>query len=34
MNGLLRRTNFFYRGFHLLLEKWEKVIANDEKYFE
>jgi len=25
---------FFYRGIHLLPEKWEKVIASDEKYFE
>jgi len=25
---------FFYRGFHLLPEKWEKVIIDDGKYFE
>jgi len=35
MNGLLRRTNiFFYRGIHLLPEKWEKVIASNGKYCE
>jgi len=35
MNGLLHRINsFFYRGIHLLLEKWEKVIASVRRYFE
>jgi len=31
-DGLLQRT-FFYCGIYLLLEKWEKVIANHGKYW-
>jgi len=41
MNGLLRMRMdcfegriFFYHGIYLLLEKWEKVIASDGKYFK
>ena len=28
------QTDIFHRGIHLLLERWEKVIANNRKYFE
>jgi len=28
------KDDFFYRGIHLLPEKWEKVIASDGHYFE
>ncbi|EZA56510.1 hypothetical protein X777_03131, partial [Ooceraea biroi] len=26
--------NFHRGGIHLLLERWEKVIENEEKYFD
>jgi hypothetical protein len=26
--------HFFYRGIHLLSEKWEKIVASDGHYFE
>lgn len=29
-----KQPNFFYRGIHLLPEKWEKIIAFGGKYFE
>ena len=25
---------FFRRGIHMLSERWEKVVASDEQYFE
>jgi len=31
---IVSKEHFFYRGILLLPEKWKKVIANDEKYFE
>ncbi|EFN86517.1 hypothetical protein EAI_02081, partial [Harpegnathos saltator] len=27
-----KEEHFFYRGTHLLPEKWQNVIANDGKY--
>lgn len=27
-------ANFFWRGIHLLSERWAKVVANDGQYFE
>lgn len=29
-----KEENFFYRGIHLLPERWENVISNDGHYFE
>jgi len=34
INGLLKKTNLFYHGIHLLLGRWEKVVTNKGKYFE
>jgi histone-lysine N-methyltransferase SETMAR len=29
-----KQEEFFYRGIHLLPERWAKVVANDGQYFE
>ncbi|EFN81423.1 hypothetical protein EAI_02874, partial [Harpegnathos saltator] len=28
------REFFYYRGIHLLPERWEKVVENERKYFD
>ncbi|EFN86712.1 hypothetical protein EAI_12268, partial [Harpegnathos saltator] len=34
LDSRIKDESFLRRGIRLLLERWEKVVANDGQYFE